>query len=116
MKMAIAVALVCTALLSGPAFAQPPVANPSEPQVPGVQQPGVHEPAPPEIAGAWGTRSDAPIVHPTTYGACRATECANGEVSASEVHCPSQQTAACACDGFCDGNGNPQGMNRCACQ
>jgi hypothetical protein len=116
MKIVLAAAIACAAMLSGVAFAQPPVSPPAEPKVPGVQQRIVREPPPPEISSAWGTRSQEPVVHPTTYGACRPTQCANGEVPASEVHCPPGQFAACACDGFCDNGGNPQGLNRCACQ
>jgi hypothetical protein len=116
MKTSIAMAIVSTALLSGLAFAQPQVPNPVEPQVPSVQQPGVDNPAPPEIPSAAGTGSDLPIVDSSTYGACPTTQCANGNVPSSEVHCSPGEAAVCTCDGFCDSDGNPQGLNRCACE
>jgi len=47
---------------------------------------------------------------------CPEKQCANGKVAGCSVTCPAGQDAECACDGFCDGNGNPGGLNRCACQ
>ena len=47
---------------------------------------------------------------------CPENQCANGKVAGCSVTCPAGQDAECACDGFCDGNGNPAGLNRCACQ
>jgi hypothetical protein len=47
---------------------------------------------------------------------CPEQQCANGKVAGCTVTCPAGQDAVCACDGFCDANGNPGGLNRCACQ
>jgi hypothetical protein len=47
---------------------------------------------------------------------CPANVCANGTVAGCSKTCPQGQDAVCACDGFCDDNGNPGGLNRCACQ
>jgi hypothetical protein len=110
MKTSIGMAIVATLLLSGLAYAEPQVSEPVQPQVPSVQVPAVDSPVAP------GTSSEAPMVDSTTYGACPATECANGSVPASEVRCPPGQSAVCSCDGFCDSDGNPQGANRCACE
>jgi hypothetical protein len=110
MKTSIGMAIAATLLLSGVAFAQSQVPEPVQPQVPSVQVPDADSPAAP------GTSSEAPMVDSTTYGACPATQCANGNVPPSEVRCPAGQSAVCSCDGFCDSDGNPQGLNRCACE
>ena len=47
---------------------------------------------------------------------CPEKQCSNGKVAGCTVTCPAGQDAVCACDGFCDDNGNPGGLNRCACQ
>ena len=47
---------------------------------------------------------------------CPEKECSNGKVAGCTVTCPAGQDAVCVCDGFCDDNGNPGGLNRCACQ
>ncbi len=47
---------------------------------------------------------------------CPEKQCTNGKVAGCSVTCPAGQDAECACDGFCDDNGNPAGLNRCACQ
>ena len=47
---------------------------------------------------------------------CPEKQCANGKVAGCTVTCPAGRDAECACDGFCDANGNPGGLNRCACQ
>jgi hypothetical protein len=47
---------------------------------------------------------------------CPEQQCANGKVAGCSVTCPAGQDAECACDGYCDANGNPAGLNRCRCQ
>jgi len=116
MKTSVATVSASIILLSSLAFAQPQVENPAEPRVPGVGEPGVRNPEPPPVPNTTGPGLDGMPSDSSTYGACPATQCANGEVPASEADCPDGQAAVCSCDGFCDSDGNPQGLNRCACE
>jgi hypothetical protein len=61
-------------------------------------------------------RSPASIALAQPSCQCPEKQCANGKVAGCTVTCPAGQDAECACDGFCDDNGNPAGLNRCACQ
>lgn len=109
-------AIACTALLAGSVMAQPRASEPAPVQVPEVTQPEVANPVPPAQPS---TAGEEPAVGVGALGnqcACPTTHCANGEVPSCEVYCTSGEPLVCSCDGFCDSDGNPKGLNRCACQ
>ncbi len=112
MKTRLALWIGCTLLVAALAGAQPQVPNPEAPQVPGVtsedgggnpQQPNVPNVAGPQAAGG-GSCS------------CPTTRCDNGDVPPCRVSCSGQEIPECSCNGFCDDDGNPKGLNRCRCQ
>jgi hypothetical protein len=108
-------AIACTVLLGGLAVAQPLVSKPARAEAPKVTEPGVANPVAPAEPGTGGE----PAVGVGALGnhcECPLKHCANGDVSFCEVYCSSGQEPVCSCDGFCDSDGNPEAMNRCACQ
>ena len=110
------IATACTVLLAGLVVARPLAAEPGQPEVPQVAQPEVANPAPPAEPS---TAGGEPAVGAGALGnhcACPLKHCANGDVSWCEVYCSSGEAPVCSCDGFCDDNGNPTALNRCACQ
>jgi hypothetical protein len=120
MKTRFTIWIACTLLVAGLACAQPQVPNPEAPQVPGVTsggevgnppEPEVGNPVEPNVPNAGG-----PPAAVANSCACPATPCANGDVPSCQVSCSGQEIPECSCNGFCDDDGNPKGVNRCRCQ
>ncbi len=95
-------------LLAGLAVAQPAGSEPGRVEVP--QVPEVANPVPPAVPGIAGGSVAG------NHCACPTTQCANGDVRSCEISCSAERAPICSCDGFCDSDGSPKGVNRCACQ
>ena len=115
-RLAGLVAIASVALLAPAAFAQPAVPTLSAPNVPAVQDQPVENPAPPDVPNAMDAAPVVPIEKPDNYCSCPTTFCASGNVDSCEIYCQSGESPVCSCDGFCDENNNPKGLNRCDCQ
>ena len=107
--------IACTVLLAALANAQPAASEPGRPEVPKVTEPEVANPVPPAEPSTGGEPAVG-VGAPGNHCACPPTHCANGDVPSCETYCSGGEPPVCSCDGFCDSDGNPKAMNRCACQ
>jgi hypothetical protein len=109
-------AIACTVLLAGLVMAQPLASEPAPAEVPEVTQPEVANPVPPAEPSTAGEEPAVGVGALGSHCACPTTHCANGDVPSCEVHCSDGEEPVCACDGFCDSDGNAKALNHCACQ
>jgi hypothetical protein len=112
----LAVTIACTVLFTGLVVAQPSAPNPGPPEVPEVTQEEAGKPVAPAEPSTAGEEPAVGVGALGNHCECPLKHCANGDVSWCEVHCSGGEAPVCSCDGFCDSDGNPKALNRCACQ
>ena len=115
-KASLTILIACAILLAALANAQPAGSEPAPAEVPKVTEPEAANPVPPAEPSTAGEEPAVGVGAPGNHCACQLTHCANGDVSWCEVYCSSGEAPVCSCDGFCDSDGNPKALNRCACQ